>query len=66
LDGKPILIEHSDPHAKLVPVTARGPITYHPPKQHLGMALPDDKPVPVARMALDYARALVEEAAALA
>lgn len=65
-DGKPILIEFSPARAKLVPVTARGPVTYQPPTKHMGADLPDNQPLPVAALALDYARTLVEEAAALA
>jgi hypothetical protein len=61
-DGKPILIETVGPHTVLTAVTGRGNVQYPPPTTHLGIALADNKPIPVAELALTYLTSLVADA----
>lgn len=62
LDGKPVLIEQTLPHARLVSVQARGNRTINPPLSHLGVRLHDTSPVAVATLGLTYLTALVDDA----
>jgi hypothetical protein len=61
-DGLPVLIESRAAHVRLKAVTGRGPVTYSPPKAHLGNGIDGSYPGPVARMAVAYLEALVAEA----
>ena len=62
LDGKPVLIEQTLPHARLVSVQARGNRTINPPLSHLGVRLRDTSPLAVATLSLTYLTALVNDA----
>lgn len=66
LDGKPILIEQTLPHTKLIGIKARGGRTYNPPKFHNGRTLDDQSPLNVASLRLAYLTALVGDAERLA
>jgi hypothetical protein len=61
-DGLPILIEETRPHSILLPVTGRGNVTFHPPKEHLGQKLTDSLPLTVGRLGLSYLATLIDEA----
>jgi hypothetical protein len=65
LDGKPVLIEKTPPHAVLAPVTDRGGNVYHPPHEHLGKPISDNSPFVVAQLALNYLTDLIVEAKGL-
>lgn len=62
LDGKPILIEQTLPHARLSQIRPRGRPPMDPPKTHQGQPLSDTTPLGIANMSLTYLAALVEEA----
>ena len=62
LDGKPILIEQTLPHARLAKIRPRGRPPMDPPTAHRGSPLPDNSPVTVADTALSYLEELVAEA----
>jgi hypothetical protein len=64
LDGKPVLIEEQPNTAKLAVINPRGRPPMDPPTTHLGEPLPDDSPLTVATLALNYLTKLIEEAAA--
>ena len=61
LDGKPILIEQTAPHARLADVRARGRVI-SPPKSHLGQPLADTSPLAVAELGYIYLERLLDEA----
>ena len=61
-DGKPILLEITPARSILKPVTGRGNRIYDPPTAHLGNAIPDNSPIPVAQLALIYLESLVDQA----
>jgi len=63
-DGKPIYAKHIPEHIRLLPVIGRGPVTYFPPKEHLGrpLTLEEQSPYSVASLAAKYLFALVDEA----
>lgn len=65
LDGRPVLVEETLPHMALATVTGRGNVKYHPPTTHLGSKISSVLPIPVAELALAYARNLVQEAEGL-
>jgi hypothetical protein len=65
-DGKPILVEVEPAHSQLAPVTGRGNIIYPPPTEHMGHKLESNLPIPVAKLALSYLKALVSEAEGIA
>lgn len=62
MDGKPVLVEHTNPHSRLVAVTGRGPVVYPVPVEHQGKPLPDPFPATLAGLAVAYLSALVEDA----
>lgn len=62
LDGLPVLIEPTQAHAVLLPVTARANVTYPPPEKHLGVRLSDGLPLTVGKLGIAYLEALVAEA----
>jgi hypothetical protein len=63
-DGMPVLIEETLPHVRLIPISARGNRTLHPPTEHLGQQLTDLSPLSVATHGLSYLTSLVEDAKA--
>ena len=63
LDDKPVLIEHSAPKAVLRTVICRGPVSYHPPSEHLGKSLANPSPLNVAELGFSHLTELVREAA---
>ena len=67
LDGKPVKVAVTKPHVKLIEVQGRGGADerYPPPKVHLGKALENNLPVPVAELAIAYMGTLIDEACAL-
>jgi hypothetical protein len=65
LDGKPVFVDYTPSHAKLIRVHGRGKRVYDPPEEHLGTKLASNLPIPVATVALVYLTALVDEAAGL-
>ena len=66
LDGKPVLVAQTMPHAKLISVSARGDRTYDPPTSHKGQPVLDGSPINVAGLGLAYLIELVVEAESLA
>jgi len=62
LDAKPILIEETLPHMKLLTVTARGNVKYNPPIMHLGKSITDTSPAGIAQLAFAYLQSVVEVA----
>jgi hypothetical protein len=66
LDGKPVLIEETLPHVRLINVMARGNRTIPPPTTHRGSPLADHSPVNVAELGFVYLAELVAEAELLA
>lgn len=66
LDGKPVLIEETLPHVRLINVLARGNRSIPPPTTHRGSLLPDYSPVNVAELGFIYLTELVAEAELLA
>lgn len=65
-DSKPVLIEHTIPHVKLINVTDRAKKIYPPPKRHLGQIITDCSPLNVATLGFNYVESLVSEASKLA
>lgn len=65
-DGGPIVAEIIPPRAKLNRVYGRGNVPFDPPTTHMGAPLADESPLAVARLALVYMTALIEEAERLA
>lgn len=66
LDGKPVLIEHTLPHIRLIRVHDRGGNPYDPPENHKGSILTDKSPLAIAGLMVAYLESLVSEAAVLA
>jgi hypothetical protein len=64
LDGKPILIEETLPHAKLADIRPVGRPPMKPPTSHKGAPIASDAPSAVADLAVIYLAALVAEASA--
>ncbi|MET0589025.1 MAG: hypothetical protein ABWZ75_10950 [Novosphingobium sp.] len=64
LDGKPVLIERTLPHIRLIGVQARGNRTIAPPTMHRGSKLTDASPLNVATLGLAYLAELVVQAEA--
>lgn len=61
-DGKPVLFEQTLPHARLIPISARGNRRIDPPTEHLGQQLSDQSPLAVATHGLSYLTSLVADA----
>lgn len=66
LDGKPVHLEETPPHAKLIKVQARGNRVIAPPETHKGGPLDDKSPANVGNLGLAYLVELVAEAERLA
>lgn len=65
-DGKPVLVERTLPHVRLVIIHGRDEkIVYDPPTEHMGQPLTDTSPSNVAQLGLNYLSSLVEEAGRL-
>jgi hypothetical protein len=62
MDGKPVLLEVKNPTIELRPVTGLGPVVYNPPAQHRGKPLPDNSPMTIAKLGLQFLSELLEEA----
>ena len=67
LDGKPVLIEQTLPHVKLIRVHGRDAAReiYDPPEMHGGLKIADTSPLGVAKLMVTYLAAMVSEAALL-
>ena len=59
IDGGPVTLTLTGPHAKLAAVIGRGKILYAPPTEHKGQPIDDTLPLPVGRLGLDYLTELV-------
>ena len=62
LDNKPVLIEQTLPHAKLMRVHDGNGKAYAAPEEHMGRKLSSNLPLPVAELTANYLEQLVAEA----
>lgn len=62
MEGKPVLIKQTLPHARLIAVNTRGGRTYDPPTSHRGQPVSDRSPANVAALGLVYLTELVGDA----
>jgi hypothetical protein len=65
LDGLPIGVKETRPHAKLITVTDKGGNKFAPPTSHLGQPITDRSPLAIARLASSYLESLIREAETL-
>ena len=66
IDGRPVLVEQTFPHIRLMQVRDRGGKLYDPPEKHMGSKIPSNMPLPVAELTTAYLEAMIGEAEALA
>ncbi|MDN3571820.1 hypothetical protein [Methylobacterium longum] len=66
LDGKPVLVEQTLPHARLISVRDRSNVEYKPPTEHKGQPLESNLPLPVAKLMVAHLETMIVQAQALA